>query len=79
MNQEPNVVCLQHWSKLEPCPVTKSDHAAVCLGYGCNNPQLFVTGGREALSDAWILNLTSGKWRKVRKWVAYLPDMIFRP
>ena len=54
----------------EPCPVKRCNHAAVCLGYGGDHPQLLVTGGREAsnkvLKDAWILDMQSGRWREVR-------------
>ena len=40
---------MQHWSKLEhpegePWPVRRSRHAAVCLDYGGDHPQLLVTG-----------------------------------
>ena len=48
----------------------RSGHAAVCLGYGGDHPCLLVTGGldmdKTVLSDAWILDLQSGKWREVR-------------
>ena len=56
---------LQHWSQLEPCPVVQSHHAAACLGYRSDNPQLLVTGGREAVGDAWILNINSRQWTRV--------------
>ena len=68
------VISMQHWSKLdyhegEPCPVGRSGHAAVCLGYG-DHPQLLVTGGRgvanKVLGDAWMLDVQSGRWREVR-------------
>ena len=66
---------MQHWSKLvnhsgEPFPVRRSRHAAVCLNYGGDHPQLLVTGGldisKKVLNDAWILDVYSGKWREVR-------------
>ena len=66
---------MQHWRNLEhhvgePCPVERCYHAAVCLGYGGDRPQLLVTGGMGAgskvLKDAWILDMQSGKWREVR-------------
>ncbi len=46
----------------------RSSHAAACLGYGGNNPQLLVTGGygTKVLGDAWILDLQKGRWRRVR-------------
>ena len=53
-----------------PCPVRRCYHAAVCLGYGGDHPQLLIIGGRGAgckvLKDAWILDMQSGKWREVR-------------
>ena len=70
-----SVMFMQHWSKLdyregEPCPMRRNSHAAVCLGYGQDHPQLLVTGGRGAgnkvLSDAWMLDVQSGRWREVR-------------
>ena len=54
----------------EPCPVKRFHHAAVCLGYGGNHPQLLITGGRDignkVLKDTWILDIQSEKWREVR-------------
>ena len=46
-------------------------HAAVCLGYGGDSPQLLVIGGfgvgGKVLNDVWILDIQqSGKWREVR-------------
>ena len=64
---------MQHWSRLdikegEPCPVKRAYHAAVCLGYGGDHPQ--VTGGfsagRKVLSDVWKLDIQSRRWREVR-------------
>ena len=47
----------------------RSDHAACCLNYGEEHPQLLVTGGTKSsdssLNDAWILDVISGKWREV--------------
>ncbi len=44
-------------------------HVATCLGHGGDHPQLLVTGGsrdgRVTLSDAWILDVQSGRWREV--------------
>ena len=49
----------------------RSLHAATCLGYGGDRPQLLVTGGRDKfnmiLNDVWILDLASGRWREVRR------------
>ena len=54
----------------EPCPVGRSFHAAVCLGYGGDHPQLLVIGGKDAddhvLGDAWLLDMQSRKWIEVR-------------
>ena len=67
-----SVIFMQHWSKLEiqgeSCPVGRWGHAAVCLGYGGDHPQLLVTGGYGGtlLSDVWLLDLESGRWREVR-------------
>ena len=64
----------QEWTKLEKperalCPVGRSSHAACCLNYGEEHPQLLVTGGVDksgnTLQDAWILDVNSGRWRKV--------------
>ena len=69
-----SVLYMQHWSTLDqqegqPCPVGRSRHAAACLGYGGDHPQLLVTGGVDkdlnVLSDVWVLNLQSGRWREV--------------
>ena len=66
---------MQHWSKLEnhngePGPMERSGHAAVCLDYGGDHPQLFVIGGLgsgyKVLNDAWMLDVQSGRWREVR-------------
>ena len=47
----------------------RSSHAAVCLDYG-DHPQLLVIGGvgvnDKTLSDAWMLDVQSGRWREVR-------------
>ena len=64
-----SVLFMQHFSKMdtqgESCPKGRSSHAAVCLGYGGDHPQLLVTGGvgsgGNVLSDMWLLNLQSGK------------------
>ena len=54
----------------EPCPVGRADHAAVCLGYGGDHPQLLVIGGRDEnykiCNDAWMLDVESGRWKEVR-------------
>ena len=64
----------QEWTKLErpegaPWPAERSSHAACCLNYGQDHPQVLVTGGADmngnALSDMWILDVQSGRWREV--------------
>ena len=66
---------LQNWTKVNksgggPWPEERSTHAAVCLNYGQQYPQLLVTGGRgrqgKRLADVWILDIERGSWRKVR-------------
>ena len=68
------VIFVQHWTRVdiqegEGCPTRRSDHAAVCLGYGGDHSQLLITGGVDdcdrVLSDSWILDLHSGRWREV--------------
>ena len=68
------VFLLQEWTKLErpmgaPWPVERASHAAICINYGEEHPQLLVTGGVDnnatTLQDAWILDVKSGKWREV--------------
>ena len=69
-------VFLQNWNKLNksgggPWPEERTGHAACCLNYGQQFPQLLVTGGldrqRRPLADVWILDIHRGKWRKVRR------------
>ena len=64
----------QEWTKLEkpkgaPWPVERELHAACCLNYNDDDPQLLVTGGldndRNTLKDAWILDIFAGKWKEV--------------
>ena len=47
----------------------RAGHAAVCLDYGGDRPQLVVTGGRDAsnnvLNDMWIMDVQSGMWKEV--------------
>ena len=64
---------MQHWSKLEKnvgdsWPMGRQSHAAACVGYGGDHPQLIVTGGYvdgETLSDCWILNVEFRVWKEV--------------
>ena len=64
---------MQHFSKMdtqgESYPEGRDSHAAVCLGYGGDHPQLLVTGGYDGirdLSDVWLLDVQSWMWREVR-------------
>ena len=68
-----SVLFMQHFSKMdtqgESCPEKRDSHAAVCLGYGGDHPQLLVTGGcgsENVLFDVWLLDVQSGRWREVR-------------
>ena len=47
----------------------RSHHTAVCLGYATAHPQLLVFAGYAGviLNDAWMLDLQSERWRKVRR------------
>ncbi len=58
----------------ELCPVERTDHAACCLNYGEDHPQLLVYGGMrkegmsndpKILGDMWILDVNTGKWTEV--------------
>ena len=53
----------------EPWPVERSDHAACCLNYGGDHPQLLVYGGLDdknsVLRDMWVLDVDTGKWTEV--------------
>jgi len=65
----------QEWTKLErlderdPWPAKRQDHAACCLNFGEEHPQLLVTGGagleNKTFSDAWILDVHSRRWKEV--------------
>ena len=49
--------------------MARSYHAAVCLDYGKDSPQVLITGGFDqgdrALSDVWILDVLSGCFKEV--------------
>ena len=66
----------QSWRKLNKFgdglwPEERSSHAACCLNYGQQFPQLLVSGGLDIhgkpLADLWILDIERGNWRKVRQ------------
>ena len=50
----------------------RSWHAACCLNYGEEHPQLLVSGGRDkdsnTLRDLWVLDVEAGTWKEVR-WI----------
>ena len=52
----------------EPWPVGRAVHAACCLNYGQDHPQLLVYGGLgkgfKILGDMWTL-VDTGKWTEV--------------
>ncbi len=50
-----------------PQPSPRSSHAAVCLDYNTNNPQLLVIGGSDlkAFSDVWCLDVPAQIWHQV--------------
>ncbi len=52
----------------EPWPVGRTVHAACCLNYGQDHPQLLVHGGLgndSILGDVWILSVDTFKWSEV--------------
>ncbi len=53
----------------EPWPVERSGHAACCLNYGQDHPQLLVHGGLDnvsrTLGDMWILSVDTVNWTEV--------------
>ena len=71
----------QNWNKMNklgdgPCPEERSGHAACCLNYGQQFPQLLMSGGLDRqgkpLADLWILDIERGNWRKVRQTFHFL-------
>ena len=47
----------------------RSLHAAACVEHGGDRPQLVITGGWDdgdkVLNDVWIMDVQSGRWKKV--------------
>ncbi len=46
----------------------RSSHAAVCVDYNTNSPQLLVIGGRDdnkTLKDVWCLDVQAQSWQQV--------------
>ena len=54
----------------------RSLHAAACIEHGGDRPQLVITGGVDAgdkvLNDVWIMDVQSGRWKKVITCLGYL-------
>ena len=50
-------------------PTSRTLHAAACIEHGGYRPQLVITGGRDAgnkvINDVWIMDVQSGRWKKV--------------
>ena len=80
-------IFLQDWRKLsrsdEVWPKERYYHAACCLNYGQECPQLLVSGGfgREnvLLADFWILDIDRELWREVSTCIlySYYPAFVF--
>ena len=53
----------------------RSLHAAACIEHGGDRPQLMITGGLDAasivLNDVWIMDVQSGRWKKVYMYYDY--------
>ncbi len=51
-----------------PQPSPRSGHAAVCLDYNTNNPQLLVIGGhddKKTFNNVWCLDVQAQSWQQV--------------
>ena len=59
-------------------PVRRSDHAACCLSFGSEYPQLLVSGGLgddvKTLKDCWLFDVSSWRWKEVRVWTVLYGD-----
>ena len=69
---------LQNWRRLNrseggPWPEEREWHAACCLNYGEQFPQILMTGGldkqNKSLADVWILDIERENWTKVRRYL----------
>ena len=53
----------------EPWPFNRAGHAACCLNYGKEGPQVLISGGvsrfNSIYKDMWLLDVNSGKWKQV--------------
>ena len=54
----------------DPWPIGRSNHIAVCLGYGGQHKTVLISGGvgagHEVYGDMWLLDPVSGTWKEVR-------------
>ena len=60
------------WKAGEVWPVvTMGHHAACCVGFNTDQPQLLVSGGRtsrdKCIRDIWMFDFTCKYWEKVSK------------
>ena len=51
-------------------PEARQSHAACCLNFGQESPQLLVSGGisrnvKKVFKDLWMLDIDSGNWKEV--------------
>ena len=50
-------------------PTVRINHAAACIEHGGDRPQLVIIGGLgggdKVLNDVWIMDVQSGRWKKV--------------
>ena len=76
LNNRENYLILQEMVKVErrsgqPWPAARGSHAACCLGFGSERPQLLIVGGidssNKTIGDAWIFDFYSQSWREVSK------------
>ena len=55
----------------QPWPAARGSHAACCLGFESEHPQLLIIGGLDSfyvtIGDAWIYDINSHSWTEVCK------------
>ena len=60
----------------EAWPMGRRYHAACCIGYNTESRHLLICGGvgndKKALSDIWLLNVETKKWRQVASYITVL-------
>lgn len=57
-------------SQDSPSPEARRGHAACCLNFDQESPQLLISGGinstfKKVLKDMWMLDINSGTWKEV--------------